>query len=56
MPILPPHEPLPNPMNHPDEPPAGVDGIPHFGRLLIVLAIAVLLIVGVTLGSQAYFS
>jgi hypothetical protein len=43
-------------MNHPDEPPVGTDGTPHFGRLLLVLAVAVLLIVALTIGSQAYFS
>lgn len=47
---------LPNPMNHPEEPPVGTDGTPRFGRLLIVLAVAVLLIVAVTVASQAYFS
>lgn len=45
-----------NPMNHPDEPPAGGDGVPHFGRLLIVLLIVVLLIGLLTFGSEAYFS
>jgi hypothetical protein len=48
---------LPNPMEHPDEQqPDGSDGSPKFGRLLIVLAIAVMMIVGITFGSQAYFS
>jgi hypothetical protein len=45
-----------NPMGHPEEQPAGTDGSPKFGRLLIVLAIAVILIVIVTFGSEAYFS
>ena len=49
-------DPLPNPMNHPEEPPVGTEGTPRFGRLLIVLAVAVLFIVAVTIGSQAYFS
>ena len=49
-------DPLPNPMNHPEEPPVGTDGTPRFGRLLIVLAAAVMLIIAVTIGSQAYFS
>jgi hypothetical protein len=31
-------------------------GAPKFGRLLLVLAIAVLIIVAVTFGSEAYFS
>jgi hypothetical protein len=32
------------------------DGTPKFGRLLIVLVFAVLLVVAITFGSQAYFS
>ncbi|EGF33512.1 hypothetical protein IMCC9480_3784 [Oxalobacteraceae bacterium IMCC9480] len=57
MNATPPKNPLPNPMEHPDEQqPDGSDGSPKFGRLLIVLAIAVMMIVGITLGSQAYFS
>jgi hypothetical protein len=32
------------------------NGAPKFGRLLIVLALAVLLVVAITLGSEAYFS
>jgi hypothetical protein len=56
MPVEPPLEPLPNPMNHPEEQPAGTDGQPQFGRLLVVLALAVLIIVAITIGSQAYFS
>jgi hypothetical protein len=31
-------------------------GVPRFGRLLVVLAIAVLIIVAITFGSEAYFS
>jgi hypothetical protein len=31
-------------------------GVPKFGRLLLVLALAVLVIVAVTFGSEAYFS
>jgi hypothetical protein len=45
-----------NPMHHPDEQPAGTDGTPHFGRLLLVLIAAVLLIVVVTLVSEAIYS
>ncbi|GAA4033886.1 hypothetical protein [Actimicrobium antarcticum] len=56
MSALPPQEPLPNPMDHPEELPTGTDGTPKFGRLLIVLAIAVTLIVAITFGSQEYFS
>ena len=33
-----------NPMQHPDEQPSGADHGPHFGRLLIVLAAAVMLL------------
>ncbi len=32
------------------------DGAPKFGRLLIVLAFAVLLVVAITFGSEAYFT
>jgi hypothetical protein len=31
-------------------------GAPKFGRLLIVLALAILLVVAITFGSEAYFS
>lgn len=34
----------------------GTVGAPRFGRLLIVLALAVFIIVLVTIGSEAYFS
>ena len=36
--------------------PPGDDGVPKFGRLLIVLAAALLMIVAITLGSEAWFS
>jgi hypothetical protein len=32
------------------------DGTPKFGRLLIVLAFALILIVAITFGSEAYYS
>ena len=32
------------------------DGAPKFGRLLIVLVLALLLVVAITFGSEAYFS
>ncbi|GAB3385980.1 hypothetical protein [Massilia agri] len=35
---------------------SGNDGAPKFGRLLIVLAFALILIVAITFGSEAYFS
>ena len=37
-------EPDDNPMQHPEEQPFGSDGGPQFGRLLLVLAVAILLI------------
>lgn len=43
-------------MNHPEEQPSGSDGAPKFGRLLLILAAAVLIIVGVTLASEAFYS
>lgn len=43
-------------MNHPEEQPAGSDDAPKFGRLLLVLAAAVLIIVAVTLASEALYS
>lgn len=45
-----------SPMQHPDEQSSGVDGSPKFGRLLVVLILAVLLIVLITFGSEAYYS
>ncbi|MES2741811.1 MAG: hypothetical protein V4754_12795 [Pseudomonadota bacterium] len=35
---------------------AGGEGGPKFGRLLIVLALAVLLIAAITFGAEAYYS
>jgi len=32
------------------------DGVPKFGRLLIVLVLAVLLVIVITFASEAYFS
>lgn len=49
-----------NPMNQPkdqrQDQPAGSDGSPRFGRLLIVLAIAVAIMVFVTWASQAWLA
>jgi 4-hydroxybenzoate polyprenyltransferase len=42
------------PANPPPRPQG--DGTPRFGRLLIVLVLALLLIVAITFGSEAYFS
>ena len=49
-------DPVDNPMNHPEEQPMGTDDTPKFGRLLIVLFFAVMLIVAITLGSEAFYS
>ncbi|HEY6772520.1 MAG TPA: hypothetical protein VI140_00975 [Oxalicibacterium sp.] len=45
-----------NPMQHPEEPPSGADGSPKFGRLLLLLAFAVLMVVALTFGSLAYYT
>ena len=37
--------------NEPDD-----AGTPRFGRLLVVLVLAVLLVIAITFGSEAYFS
>ncbi|HJW55817.1 MAG TPA: hypothetical protein VJ577_11130 [Burkholderiaceae bacterium] len=43
-------------MDHPDEQPAGINGAPKFGRLLVVLFIAVMLIVAMTFVADAFYS
>ena len=45
-----------NPMQHPDEQPSGSSDGPHFGRLLIVLILAVIIIGIVTIASEAFLS
>ncbi|AMO94061.1 hypothetical protein CFter6_1350 [Collimonas fungivorans] len=45
-----------NPMNHPEEQPSGSDGSPKFGRLLIVLVLAVILIGFITFASEWFYS
>ncbi len=45
-----------NPMNHPAEQPAGSDDSPKFGRLLLVLLGVVLVIVAITLISEALYT
>jgi hypothetical protein len=45
-----------NPMNHPPEQPAGSNDTPKFGRLLLILGAAVLVIVAVTFASEALYS
>jgi hypothetical protein len=49
-------EPDDNPMHHPAEQPAGSDDAPRFGRLLIVLVCAVLLVAAITVISEALYS
>ena len=44
----------PSPMHHPDEPMSGVEGPPRFGRLLLVLAAAVLLVGVLAIGVAAW--
>ena len=43
-----------NPMNHPEEQPVISDQTPKFGKLLIVLVVAVLLLALITWASVAY--
>ena len=49
-------KPLHNPMRHPEEQPGGSDDSPRFGRLLIILVLAVVFIGILTLASEAYFT
>jgi hypothetical protein len=51
-----PEEPQKNPMNHPEEPPTGVEGSPKFGRLLIVLIITVIGLGLLTWATEAFYS
>jgi hypothetical protein len=44
-----------SPLQHPDEQPVAADGEPKFGRLLIVLACALAVIIGITFASAAWF-
>ncbi len=43
-----------NPMQHPEEQPFGADEAPKFGKLLVVLLVAVALIGVITWASVAY--
>ncbi len=45
-----------NSMNHPPEQATGTEGTPKFGRLLLVLAAVVMLIVVLTFASEAMYS
>lgn len=49
-------EPRDNPMQHPEEQPAGGEGTPKFGRLLLVLVAAVMLIALITFLSESFYS
>jgi hypothetical protein len=51
-----PEEPQKNPMNHPEEPPTGVEGSPKFGRLLIVLVLTVIALGFLTWATEAFYS
>lgn len=44
-----------DPLQHPEEQPSDADGEPRFGRLLIALACALAVIIGVTFASAAWF-
>ncbi|HVL74952.1 MAG TPA: hypothetical protein VM406_02965 [Noviherbaspirillum sp.] len=46
----------PNPMDHPEEQPVEGDGSPKFGRLLLVLLGAIVLVILITLASEAIYS
>jgi hypothetical protein len=50
------NEPPDNPMQHPDEQPTGTDDAPQFGRLLMVLAAAVLALAALAFGAAALYS
>jgi hypothetical protein len=45
-----------NPMDHPEEQPAGTDAQFKFGRLLLLLVSAVALIAVIVVLSEAYFT
>ncbi len=45
-----------NPMQHPEELSSGADGQPKFGRLLLVLAAGVGIVVALTFGSLAWYT
>jgi hypothetical protein len=40
----------------PEQPVMGSDDAPKFGRLLIVLFLAVLVIIGITIAAESYYS
>ncbi len=48
--------PADNPVQHPDEQPAGSDGTPKFGRLLLVLILVVVVVGLITFASEALYS
>lgn len=41
---------------HPQEQPSDADGKPKFGRLLLLLAFGVAMVVALTFGSLAYYT
>jgi hypothetical protein len=43
-------------MSHPEEQRTGSEEAPRFGRLLLVLLAAVLIVVAITFASEAYYS
>lgn len=45
-----------NPMEHPEEQPSGIDNSPKFGRLLLVLVIAVMSIGAVAILAGTYLT
>jgi hypothetical protein len=49
-------DPIDNPIDHPAEQPIGTDDSPKFGRLLLVLLGAVLLIVAITFIAESFYS
>ena len=51
-----PEEKKKNPMNRPEQRPTGVEGSPKFGRLLIVLVLAVVLLGLLTWATEAFYT
>jgi hypothetical protein len=49
-------EPDDNPMHHPEEQPTGTEGSPKFGRLLLVLALAVAFVALLTYVAQRIYA
>ena len=49
-------DPQHNPMHHPHEQPSGSDAPPRFGRLLIALSLAVMLITALSFAAEAWYA